>query len=670
MDPKRLEKLQAIQDWELSKPSTDEAWVEDVKAESLHVKYDFQLEEMLESHVAKIPKVEKDLDISTNWPQVKRYELNQQFTQMFEDQENPADIEGKTLQQWIDEEFDSQNLYYTWKKAKLEQSVLRIAKEIELRSSGFLDVQDEIKIEPTDPKRVDIDKEGSKVRSPIGTTYYIDATNGSAANNGLAIGTAYLDLDNFTEVARSAGDKAILRRGLADKYDNGTDLNFTSDGTMVNPITIEADFDNAFSDQVDLSATATATLTFGSKTVTFSADISSVLVAGDWIYASGDSNKEFAYEVASVVTTTVTLYLPYKGNQAGSGKTMYNMQDNPIWNIVTGDFQWNFDTDNYWKVQGIDIRGTDINGELEIDSCIYHQFIDCIFQASGASEIGVLFADDNVEVRFNKCRFTQNSSGDLKIAVDVWGHVYLTDCLLTSLIGFVEAETIPLNGRFYLKETEYDNNFGKVIDQFDHTGVSTEFYLQNFLYNNTLITSTAASNTKISSEDHGGVVGDNRIYEGGENRGSNQNAILYQSETTTVRSGGSNKSIKVIPTTKLNTKWNFGKLLLFEIPIYATTDSKQYDIYFRPNTTAEWTTDPTASELWIELEAWGHATNNFRKITKSTGVIDMNGSTAWQALSVTVAPAQVGVAYLRVFYCKTKEAGANVFFCDPVPIIT
>src|SRR3990167_8277934 len=98
MDPKRLEKLQAIQDWELSKPSTDEAWAEDVKAENLDVKFDYQLDEMLDSHIDKIPKVEKDLDIFTNWPDVKRYELTQQFTQMFEQQGNPADVEGKTLQ--------------------------------------------------------------------------------------------------------------------------------------------------------------------------------------------------------------------------------------------------------------------------------------------------------------------------------------------------------------------------------------------------------------------------------------------------------------------------------------------------------------------------------------------------------------------------------------------
>src|SRR3990167_2378063 len=457
MDLKLLASLQSIQNWQLSKPQTDADWAEDVKKESLHFKFDHQLEEMEKSHQDKIPKVEKDLDKFDNWPDVVRYELTQQMTQMFEsakvDDVVPEKVEGKTLKEWVDDEFASQHLYYQWKKAKLEQSVERIKKERELRSSGYLEVKEQ-KLKGTLPV-------GSKIRIPIGTTYYIDPVNGTdtfagtridstvdstadtthfvddaltgadnyilnsyfynvtrglgslisaftaiddtvtlaTAITGMTAGDTYyilnawLDLDQFTEVARSAGDKVIIRRG-ANQCDDGTDLLFTSDGTITNPIIIEADYDNLWRDQVDLSATATATLTFGSKTVTYSVDISGVLAAGDWIYASGDDNREFAYEVASVSTVTATLYLPYKGNQAGSGKTMYNMQDNPLWNTAAGDFQWTFDTDEYWKVQGIHIRGTDVNGVVEIDSSVGHQFLNCIFEGNGAADWGINPMDD------------------------------------------------------------------------------------------------------------------------------------------------------------------------------------------------------------------------------------------------------------------------------------
>src|SRR3990167_8099123 len=204
MDPKRLDKLQAIQDWELTKPSTDEAWTEDVKKENLDVKFDYQLDEMLESHADKITKVEKDLEVFTIWLQVKRYELTQQFTQMFKDQSDPAEVEGKTLQKWIDEEFESQNLYYTWKIAKLNQSVERIAKEIELRVSGYLEVQ-EVKPKGTLP-------EGSKIRIPLGTTYYIDPTNGTNTFAGTRIDSTVdstADTTHFVDDALTGADNYI-----------------------------------------------------------------------------------------------------------------------------------------------------------------------------------------------------------------------------------------------------------------------------------------------------------------------------------------------------------------------------------------------------------------------------------------------------------------------------
>ncbi|MEK0324762.1 MAG: hypothetical protein QQN63_03580, partial [Nitrosopumilus sp.] len=147
--------------------------------------------------------------------------------------------------------------------------------------------------------------------------------------------------------------------------------------------------------------------------------------------------------------------------------------------------------------------------------------------------------------------------------------------------------------------------------------------------------------------------------------------VVLQSDVATVRSGGSNTSIKITPTTVFSTNWEFGRLKCFELALYATTSSKTYTVYFRPGATADWTDDPTAAELWIELEYWGHASNNFRRITKSTGVIDMNGSSAWQSLAVTVAPAQAGVVYLRCYYAKTKESAKdNKFFIDPIPVVT
>lgn len=789
MDPKRLEKLENIQNWEENKPSTDEAWAEDVKAESLHFKFDYQLNEMLDSHSAKVLKVEKDLDIFTNWPDVKRYELHQQFTQLFRlvaineimknhpfpkapivkdgiayeadgltpikdengniyikyepsEQEIVANIpqllEGKTLQEWADEQFESEHLNYTWKLAKLNQSVERIAKEIELRVKGFVVPSKQDDGSLTDLKDIDLEK----VRPTLGTTYYLDPDNGDDADSGtkegpltMDIGSTdttlvdaglssavddfynggflfnvtrglgviitdyvgatktmthpsisgqttgdsyyvlmpFIDIDQFTENARSAGDKLIIRRGSATTIDDGTDCNFTSDGSIANPIIIESDYDNEWNDRVDLSGVATATLTFGSKTVTFSADISGSLAAGDWIYVSGDDNRLYAYEVASVVTTTVTLYTPYKGAQAGSGKTVYNMQNAPFWNTAAGDFQWNIDTDDYWKFQGLHIRGTDAQGNCEIDSSFGHQFNDCIFQGNGSSDFGVTHTDDNFYTILKKCRFLDHDASGFSIyfaGTDVYGTGEIYDCLVddtgsgnAALTGSLSRTQAHVNMKIFDSEligttALTPSNAGSIMQ------------LRNVILTGTEISSstTVPLGAKLGLEDHDGVVGDNRFHTLGP--ASNINAAILQSETTTIRSGGSNKSIKVIPTANITSIWEFNFLTIFEIPIYATTDQKTYTVYMRPNTTGEWSVDPTASELYLEAEYWGHASNNHRAKKRSTETIDMNGSTSWQTLTVTVQPSQAGVLYLRLVYKKTKEAGANVFFVDPIPVIS
>ena len=502
------------------------------------------------------------------------------------------------------------------------------------------------------------------------TTITCNSISGQTAGDTYYILKAWLDLDTFTEAARSAGDKVIIRRGAV-QCDDGTDLNFTSDGTIAAPIVIEADFDNAWDDQVDLSATATATLTFGSKTVTFSADISGSLAAGDWIYASGDSNKEFAYKVASVVTTTVTLKLPYKGAQAGSGKTMYNILDNPLWNTAAGNFQWNFDTDNFWLVQGLHIRGTDANGNVELDSSFAHEFIDCEFEGDGTSAFGIEPTDDEFVFFLKKCIFSGHQySINSGVLADTWGKFFVDDSIFTGdatnpNVAFRSGTTQANSIQIYGSENEFVNGTNTTALSVG-TNTNNEVRLRNPNFNTSPIgSSTAGVLSILSIEDYDNTVGDNRFYQIGS--GSNINTVLYQSETTTVRSGGSNKSVKITPTTNMTITWDFNKLKVFEIPIYATTDSKTYTVYFNlPD--ANFTADPTASELWIELEAWGHATNNFRKITKSTGTITSDGN--WNSLTVTVAPAQAGVAYLRCWYAKTKEAGSNIFFVDPIPTIT
>jgi hypothetical protein len=636
-------KLDAVLDWKAAKPATDAGWAKDVEAESLHLKFDAQLAVMLPAHERKIAPAQKEMFWHATYPDATRKELYEQF--------EDGGLKGAALLTAIEDELASQVEYYAWKTEKLLQSVERIEKEIDLREREVV------------------------TRKPIGTTYYIDSDNGDdALNDGTtAVKTngdgPWATLDQFTENARVAGDIAILRRGMAARYDNGSDLTFTSDGTLVSPITIEADYSDEWGDFVDLSITATATLTFGSKTVTFSADISGVCAAGDWIYVTSEDAREFAYEVDTVSTVTVTLFLPYKGDEAGAGKAMTNMQDPPIWNTAAGNFQMNLDGDHYWKIQGLHARGTDFSGVIEVDSSIFPVFKDCIFEGNAGTDRGVHFSDDWVPSLILKCRFYNYREGiaSSEGAGGFWGEA--KDCLIDgNSVASSRGVNVYGGCNFLLQECELKNNAAGDLFWGAGTNQSGIARLRNcILSSGTEFDQIIASLFgEANVEDHDGVLNDTRLQ---SHDSSAEATPLRQSETIIVNGGTT--SIKVTPSTDLATAWEHSRLLLFEYPVYATTDAKTYTVYFRPSAVGDWTDDPTAAELWIELEYWGHATNDHRRIVKSTGVIDMNGSDAWQALTVTVTPSQAGVAYLRGWYAKTKEGGkTNVFYCDTKIVIS
>ena len=163
-------------------------------------------------------------------------------------------------------------------------------------------------------------------------------------------------------------------------------------------------------------------------------------------------------------------------------------------------------------------------------------------------------------------------------------------------------------------------------------------------------------------EDYQQTPGDSRVFSFLDDVNDD---TIYQSEVTTVRSGGSTISIKVTPTTQLD------EVVLLDIPIKHDTSAKTYTVYVKSNATANWTADPTAVELELSFEAWGHATNNHRKMNLSASVADFNGVTTWEALAVTVTAAQAGVGYLRLKYRKPKEASvSNEFYVDPLVVIS
>lgn len=490
------------------------------------------------------------------------------------------------------------------------------------------------------------------------TTYFIDSDSGNNGNAGTSTGAAWADLKKAIEdTVLSPGDIIILRRGTSAVYSRSDAVESQDeDGTLLNPIIVEADYDNNFSDDVDISATATATFTFGSKTVTFSASVAGVIAVGDWIYEVNDDQREFAYEVKTVSTTTVTLYLPYKGDNAGSGKTVTNMGSAPVWGTTSYTTGYLF-TGQFCRYQGIEVRSNDNAFALLTKS--ENDIIDCISKGGASS------TNDGLNISVNslarKCRMDS-----VQEAVSANDNTIVSDCLLNSNATGGEAlGAIPMGGAII----DCENDTGEYVTLAPFPGTN----LRNSNLSGTTSDFSASSATGMFGfEDYNNTAGDSRFKNALLKGGTLDDTFIYESDTTTVRTGGSDISIKVTPTTSMNPDFELAFLKVLEVPIFTDTTSRTYTVYFKSNATANWTANPTASELFIELEAWGHATNPSRKITKSTGTVNFTGSTAWQSLSVTVAAAKEdNAARLRVKYGKTKESTkSNEFFVDPLVVIS
>lgn len=513
----------------------------------------------------------------------------------------------------------------------------------------------------------------------FGTSYYVDFTVGIANGDGLATTTSFNNLDSFTEVARSAGDIAFVRRNTASTT-NVSDLNFTSDGTIANPIIISADNDNLWN---DASTTAqTYTVAVATSTFTASATITGIQ-AGDWFYVTGDCTQtynstslnqcDFFYEVAWVSGTQLGLFIPYKGNQTGAGNSLVNLGKNPQWNVTNGVFNWNFATDAYWLVKGIRINSTEVPAVI-MNNATTLSFYDMILESDGSTSSGFEFQGSFRSVaNIYKTRLFKYNSTMLSVAngsgaggiYTVYDSLFDADGSGGELTSDGTAETSHLEIYMYdsfVRNSSPDIGTISVLNRY--------FFRNTALKSSTEIGSNTTVNRNLYFEDYDGTVGDNRFYSVGA--GTNINTSLLFS-TSTLRAGGGPTAIEVRPTTNTTSIWDFNKIKLFEYPIYTNTSSKQYDVYFRVGTsTTEWTTDPLVTELWIQCEYWAHDTNatSTRKIKKSTGVLDFNGSANWQNLSVTCQPSQTGILYLSGWYAKTKEDGqSNIFLVDNTPII-
>lgn len=519
------------------------------------------------------------------------------------------------------------------------------------------------------------------------TVYYIDQDCASHGNcgNGTATTSAFSGLENFTEVARTAGDIAFVRRGTASTTSVVSDLDFTSDGTDQAPLILMADYDNLWGDFS--TSTQTYSVAVGTSTLYASATITDVS-AGQWIYVAGDcfetynstsfNDCKYAYEVAGVSGNALTLYFPYAGDQAGSGLDLRIMPAAPIWNTTGQNFQLQLTTDNYWVIKGLDIRSS--NGTLTFGGvALGESFSDMIFQSGSA--------------------FIADSGGTFMSSIFYKTRVQATGVWVSTGSGAESGylkfrDTYAVYSQFVSSPSGADN-IQWIFDNAYMFPTSASVWADCWLTTNNVCGFITGRNMQIKFggtdfidtnaddsyfyfkfEDWQGIPGQNRWF---SYKSDHSTVDTYQFMSTTsasyLRSGGGPVSQEVVPIAALDAigpESIIASYELLEYPIYATAGSKTVTMYAMSPATSNWTANPTNKDFYILCDYWANDTGatSTRKTARSTETMNFTGSTSWQSLSVTCAPKQDGLMYIRAYYRKTKEAAkSNVFYIDNTPVI-
>lgn len=513
------------------------------------------------------------------------------------------------------------------------------------------------------------------------TAYYINfqCADTATCGNGTATTTSFSGLDEFADVARTAGDIAFVRRGVASTTAI-TDVIFTSDGTLNNPITITADYDNLWGDFATSSVTFTPV--FGSKFMATSASTTDAY-PNKWIYVAGDCYEtynrttlnpcEYAYEIEAASSTGIQLYLPYKGQQTGAGLSIRVMPSAPQWNITTGDFQWVMSVDDYWRFKGIHIRGTDAScgfassnnkGTTLFDMVISGNGVtDCALGSSGVRNIFKLRV-------FGVQTFMNNATAN-----------YIKDALVDcNNVGLSAARTSTTEGNHLSFFDSYEVR--NCISTLDNGGASVINIFRNFRGANTQATLSGNFTASFLFEDKFSVTGLNSTSYNFVT--SNTVSSTTVSDTSNLRAGGGPTTMYVLPpsgtgNTGISTNYfPLSYIKLFEYPIYTDTSSKTYTMYFMATSSTAFTVAPLTAtaagsstpEMYIECEYYNASSGADRFLKRSNTAAAFTADGTWYGISVTCQPTQTGILYLRGWYGKPNDGGSNWFFMDTTPVVS
>jgi hypothetical protein len=565
------------------------------KSQSLHIKFDSQLAQMEAMYSKKIqPHVDVYADVL------------KQLTDLV----TGVNISAISLK--------GRGGYFDGKVKRMAEHLLAVRREIEGRQKGWF------------------------TRNPIGTTYYIDPTNGNdaAPHDGLRHPTTSTYTADSGTNTTTLVETSELPRTTDDDWNGAYLYNVTRGiGVLIT--------DSAY-------AAGTWTLTHPSITGQVSGDTYFIIdawatmnqysnnarSAGDIAYVRAnttETNSGINWQFASSGDEDAPIYI------IGCDSTVNDPWNDgsdvkPVYNFNTGAYQLTMYSDDHWWFERLDIRNsTHPNEMIGTETSLQTNWKACVFRDYSSSGDPAFYAGGGTRVIIDSCEFRNNLSFCLRCD---GSPVYVYNSTFDGLdTPNNESGVNSRTGGFIFLDT---CQLGQttVFDGYDFSLTSGgHICLFNTVHNTPTLSQNEAYNSYMWSEDDDGVYG---VHKGVTSPG------YVDKETTEIRPGGGSSSIKMTSDQQCG--------LFFPLHLSIGEDTGEfspfwrYKFWMRPSQhtitmyfkeLGGWTTLPDAAQLYMEVSYLSNSASAARTKLKSTEVmsdisttVDADSSNGQKVLNV------------------------------------
>jgi len=297
------------------------------------------------------------------------------------------------------------------------------------------------------------------------------------------------------------------------------------------------------------------------------------------------------------------------------------------------------DGDDFWTRKNLDARNSiDVFGALGAINCQGTQIINCKTSGNTTGISCILSSAIAGRAEIDGATITGNTESGLYLT----GVVEIKN---TSIDNSAKGLYI-LTGIAEIENTSFGQTIANTIDIQCSSGI---IRARRCIFNFEKVTCSFLGSA-VYSEDHNQVVGDHKskYYQG-----------MVERETTEVRSGGADNSIKVTPNANNHTNFPWQIHEWSEEAVAASAQTR--GVYIE--VTGIDATYPTVAQLWFEAESFSAGSGTAKQINKSTAVLAANSTWTW--FPVTFTPGQVGKVRYRVYLAMpTEGATQDVYYID------